>query len=238
MKDTLKHEEKEMNYRRLKDLPKDLKPRERLHQHGPENLSTKEILAILLRTGSRGENVLELSERILTETGGLTGLARLSVDELKQVHGIGPAKAAQVKAALEIGKRSVCTDPMSRPVINAPSDAADLVMEEMRKLDREHFRIMHLSTRNNVLGISPVSVGSLNSSIVHPRECFKDAIRRNANTIILLHNHPSGDPSPSREDLDITRRLAEGGKILGIEVLDHIIIGDKKYVSLKEQGVI
>jgi DNA repair protein RadC len=227
-----------MNYRRLRDLPEDLKPRERLHQFGAEILSNKELLAILLRIGSKGENVLELSERILAETGGITGLARLSVHELEQVHGIGPAKAAQVKAALELGKRGVCADPVTRPVINSPGDVADLVMEEMRGLDREHFRIMHLSTRNNVLGISPVSVGSLNSSIVHPRECFKEAIRRNANTIILLHNHPSGDPTPSKEDMDITRRLAEGGKILGIDVLDHVIIGDKRYVSLKEQGVI
>lgn len=227
-----------MNYRRLKDLPEDLQPRERMQQLGPEYLSNKEILAILLRTGSHGENVLELSERILTDTGGITGLAKLTVHELRQVHGIGPAKAAQVKAALELGKRCACADPVSRPMINTPSDAADLVMEEMRKLDREHFRIIHLSTRNHVLGICPVSVGSLNSSIVHPRECFKDAIRRNANTIILLHNHPSGDPTPSSEDIEITRRLAEGGKILGIEVLDHIVIGDKKYVSLKEQGVL
>ncbi len=227
-----------MNYRRLKDLPEDLLPRERLHQLGVQSLSNKELLAILLRTGTKGENVLELAERILTEAGGLIGLARLSVYELTQVHGIGPAKAAQVKAALELGKRSVCSDPITRPVINSPADVADLVMEEMRVLDREHFRIMHLSTRNNVLGVSPVSVGSLNSSIVHPRECFKEAIRRNANTIILLHNHPSGDPAPSREDLDITKRLAEGGKILGIEILDHVIIGDKRYVSLKEQGII
>lgn len=227
-----------MIYRRLKDLPKDLKPRERLYQLGPEVLSNKEILAILLRTGTKGENVLELAERILTEAGGLIGLARLSIHELEQVHGIGPAKAAQVKAGLELGKRSISADPTARSVINSPSDVADLVMEEMRNLDREHFRIMHLSTRNNVLGISAVSVGSLNSSIVHPRECFKEAIRRNANSIILLHNHPSGDPSPSREDLDITRRLTEGGKILGIEVLDHVIIGEKRYVSLKEQGII
>lgn len=227
-----------MIYRRLKDLPEDLKPRERLYQLGPEVLSNREVLAILLRTGTHGENVLELAERILTEAGGLIGLVRLSTHELEQVHGIGPAKAAQVKAALELGKRSIAADPTVKPIINSPSDVADLVMEEMRNLDREHFRIMHLSTRNNVLGISAVSVGSLNSSIVHPRECFKEAIRRNANSIILLHNHPSGDPAPSREDLDITRRLTEGGKILGIEVLDHVIIGEKRYVSLKEQGII
>lgn len=227
-----------MNYRRLKDLPEDLKPRERIHKYGPEVLSNKEILAILLRIGSKGENVLELAERVLLDTGGLSGLAKLSVHELELVRGVGPAKAAEVIAALEFGRRSVCSDPTRRPVINSPEDVADLVMEEMRNLDREHFRVIHLSTRNNVLAISPVSVGSLNSSIVHPRECFKEAIRRNANTVILLHNHPSGDPSPSKEDLDITHRLVEAGRILGIEVIDHVIIGDKQYVSLKERGII
>ncbi|HHV64721.1 MAG TPA: DNA repair protein RadC [Peptococcaceae bacterium] len=227
-----------MNYRRLKDLPEDLQPRERMHQLGPEVLSNKELLAILLRVGVQGENVLDLAERILVECGGISGLARMSLPELEQVRGIGPAKAAQVKAALELGKRSVCANPAVRPVINSPADVADLVMEEMRFLDREHFRVMYLNTRNNVLGISPISIGSLNSSIVHPRECFKEAIRRNANTIILLHNHPSGDPSPSREDLEITKRLVEGSKILGIDILDHVIIGDKRYVSLKEQGII
>jgi len=227
-----------MNYRRLKDLPADLQPRERLHLCGTEALSNSEILAILLRIGSKGENVLELAERILTEAGGLRGLVRLSLPELQQIHGIGPAKAAQVKAALELGRRSVSCDPLTQPVVNSPVDAAELVMEEMTILDREHFRIMHLSTRNNVIGISEVSVGSLNASIVHPRECFKEAIRRNANAIILLHNHPSGDPTPSKEDVAITRRLAEGGRLLGIEVLDHIIIGDKRFISLKEQGVV
>lgn len=227
-----------MEYRRIKDLPSDLKPRERLHQLGAEVLSNREILAILLRTGSKGENVLDLAERILTEVGGLGGLGKLSLYELGQVNGIGPAKAAQVKAALELGRRVVSINPQLKPAINSPSDAADMVMEEMCNLDREHFKIMLLNTKNNVLGVYQVSVGSLNSSIVHPRECFKEAIRRNANTVILLHNHPSGDPAPSTEDLSITGRLVEGGRILGIEVLDHIIIGDRRYTSLKEQGII
>ena len=225
-----------MMYRRLKDLPEDLLPRERLEQLGPEALSNREILAILLRTGTKGENVLTLAERILVETGGLTGLGKLTVQELAQIHGIGKAKSAAVKAALELGRRSASVDPMSRPVIQCPQDVAHIVMEEMRFLDREHFRVMSLSTKNHVLGISPISVGSLNSSLVHPRECFKEAIRRNSNSIILLHNHPSGDPTPSPEDIEITVRLADGGKILGIEVLDHVIIGDKRFTSLKELG--
>lgn len=227
-----------MDYRRLKDLPEELLPRERLFQLGPEMLSNKEILAILLRTGMKGENVLDFAERLLTEAGGLSGLARMSVHDLTQLHGLGSAKASELKAALELGRRSVSADPMTRPVVNSPQDIAHLVMEEMRFLDREHFRIVSLSTKNHVLGISSISVGSLNSSLVHPRECFKEAIRRNSNAIILLHNHPSGDPTPSREDIDVTRRLADGGQILGIEVLDHVIIGDNRYISLKERGIL
>ncbi|HHY27676.1 MAG TPA: DNA repair protein RadC [Desulfitobacterium dehalogenans] len=227
-----------MDYRRLKDLPEELLPRERLFQYGPDALSNREILAILLRTGVKGENVLDFAERLLTETGGLSGLARLTVHELTRYRGMGPAKAAELKAALELGRRSVSSDPMVRPVINSPQDIAYLVMEEMRYLDREHFRVVSLSTKNHVLGISSISVGSLNSSLVHPRECFKEAIRRNSNAIILLHNHPSGDPTPSREDIDVTRRLSDGGQILGIEVLDHVIIGDNRYISLKERGIL
>lgn len=227
-----------MDYRRLKDLPAELLPRERLFQYGPEALSNREILAIILRTGVKGENVLDFAERLLIEAGGLAGLARLTVHELTQHHGMGNAKASELKAALELGRRSVSSDPLVRPIINSPQDIAYLVMEEMRYLDREHFRVVSLSTKNHVLGISSISVGSLNSSLVHPRECFKEAIRRNSNAIILLHNHPSGDPTPSREDIDVTRRLSDGGQILGIEVLDHVIIGDNRYISLKERGIL
>ncbi|GAB6173215.1 DNA repair protein RadC [Paradesulfitobacterium aromaticivorans] len=226
-----------MNYR-LKDLPAELLPRERLYALGPEALSNREVLAILLRTGVKGENVLDLAERLLADSGGLSGLARLTVHELAQLHGLGKAKASGLKAALELGRRLVSSDPASRPVINSPQDVAHLVMEEMRHFDREHFRVVTLNTKNHVLGISPISVGSLNSSLVHPRECFKEAIRRNSNAIILLHNHPSGDPTPSREDIEVTKRLADGGKILGIEVLDHVIIGDNRYISLKERGIV
>jgi DNA repair protein RadC len=227
-----------MDYRRLKDLPEELLPRERLYQQGPEALANREILAILLRTGIKGENVLTLAERVLIELGGLSGLGKLTVHELAHLHGLGKVKAAEVKAALELGRRSVSVDPMSKPVVNSPQDLAHIVMEEMRYLDREHFRVVSLSTKNHVLGISPVSIGSLNSSLVHPRECFKEAIRRNSNAIILLHNHPSGDPTPSQEDIEVTRRLADGGKILGIEVLDHVIIGDNRFISLKERGIL
>jgi DNA replication and repair protein RadC len=205
---------------------------------GPEALSNREILAILLRTGIKGENVLNLAERLLIEGGGIAGLAKLTVHELEQLHGLGKAKSAEIKAAVELGRRSVSADPLIRPVVNSPEDVVHLVMEEMRNFDREHFRVVTLTTKNHILGITSISIGSLNSSLVHPRECFKEAIRRNSNSIILLHNHPSGDPAPSREDIQVTQRLIEGGHLLGIEVLDHIIIGDKRYISLKEQGII
>ena len=224
-------------YQRLKELPVELMPRERLYQLGPEALSNQEILAILLRTGVKGENVLDLAERILLEYG-LPGLARLTVHEMSNIHGMGLAKAASLKAALELGRRLVTTDPITRPTINSPEDVASLVMEEMRYLDREHFRVISLTTKNHVLGISQISIGSLNSSIVHPRECFKEAIRRNSNAIILVHNHPSGDPTPSREDIQVSKRLVESGTLLGIEVLDHVIIGDNQYISLKERGIL
>ena len=225
-----------MIYQRLKDLDETLLPRERMEQFGPEALSNREILAILLRTGSRGENVLALAERILADAGGLAGLGRMTVQELAQIHGMGTAKSSTLKAALELGRRLASVDPMSRPIIQSPQDVAHIVMEEMRFLDREHFRVVSLSTKNQVLGISSISVGSLNSSLVHPRECFKEAIRRNSNSIILVHNHPSGDSTPSKEDIEVTKRLVSGGKVLGIEVLDHVIIGDKCFTSLKEQG--
>lgn len=225
-------------YQRMKDLPLELMPRERMIQLGPEALSNQELLAVLLRTGSKGENVLDLAERLLGDYNGIAGLARMTVHEAKDIYGIGPAKATALTAALELGKRLAATGTGQRPIVNSPQDVARLMMEEMRYLDREHFKVITLTTKNHVLGIGQISVGLLNSSLVHPRECFKEAIRRNSNAIILVHNHPSGDPAPSREDVEVTRRMAQAGEILGIEVLDHVIIGDNRYISLKERGIL
>lgn len=222
----------------MKDMPLELRPRERILKDGPEALSNIELLAILLRIGTKEDNVLELAAKILTQVGNVKGLVNHSIDDLKNIKGIGLAKAAQIKAAIELGKRISSTSNEERPIIRSPQDVERLLMEEMRHLDREYFKAISLNTKNNVLAIETVSVGSLSSSIVHPRELFKNPIKRSAAAIILVHNHPSGDPSPSKEDLDVTRRLAEVGKLLGIEVLDHIIIGDNKYISLKEKGVI
>lgn len=222
----------------IKDLPEDIRPRERLLKEGAEVLSDIEILAILLRTGSRDATALDLASMIMSRFENLRRLLGATVEELGEIKGVGPAKACQIKAALELGRRTAQYSDQPRRVIKTPDDAAALVMEEMRHFDREHFRAILLNTKNQVIGTDKVSVGTLNSSVVHPRELFRNAIKRGAASVILLHNHPSGDPAPSREDKDITHRVMEAGKIIGIEVLDHIIIGDNKFISLKAHGLI
>ena len=222
----------------MKELPEDARPRERLLKEGAGALSEIDLLAILLATGSRGATALELASQMMAQFRSLHLLQDASVEELSGVKGVGPAKAATVKAALELARRLSQFSGPPRPVIKTPDDAAALVMEEMRHFDREHFRALLLNTRNQVIGTDKVSVGTLNSSTVHPRELFRNAIKRSAASVILVHNHPSGDPTPSREDIDITRRLIEAGKIIGIDVLDHIIIGDNKFTSFKAKGLI
>lgn len=222
----------------IKSLPQDLRPRERLAQGGPGILSNAELLAIILRTGWHQENALHLAQRLLAEPRGLRFLAEASFRELASFKGVGPAKAAQVKAAIELGRRLAQAGRTERPAIHSPLDVAALLMEEMRYLDREYFRALSLNTKNQVLAIDNISVGSLNSSIVHPREVFKRAITNSAAAVILVHNHPSGDPAPSREDIEVTKRLVQAGNLLGIGVLDHIIIGDGRYLSFKEKGLL
>lgn len=222
----------------MKSLPRELRPRERMQISGPGALSSAELLAIILGTGSREESALELAHRLLLEPRGLRFLAEVSLEELCRLKGIGLAKAAQIKAAVELGKRLACLGPSARPVVRSPQEVSTLVMEEMCYLDREHFRVILLNTKNQVLAVDTISIGSLNSSLVHPREVFKKAIQCSAAAVILVHNHPSGDPTPSPEDLEITRRLAEAGRLLGIEVLDHIIVGDHTFCSFKEKALI
>lgn len=222
----------------LKEYPLELRPRERLYQLGVQALSDQELLALLLATGTKGVTALDIANSILTENEGIKGLANLSLEELAHFPGVGQAKAAKILAAIEIGKRISLRGGELRPIIHSPEDVSNLVMEEMRHYDREHFKILLLNTKNHVINIDTVSIGNLNSSLVHPRELFKAAIKRSAAAIILVHNHPSGDPRPSREDINITKRLIEAGNILGIEVLDHIIIGDKAFCSLKEKDLI
>lgn len=221
----------------IRDMISDDKPRERLINVGAQAVSTAELLAIILRVGIRGESVLRLAERLLAHFGGLTGLARASISELQEVRGIGPAKAVEIKAALELGRRLIATSPEERPSITSPADAANLLMSDMMLLEQEHLRVILLDTRNKLLRVVPVYVGSLNSSSVRVGELFRAAIKENAAACIVIHNHPSGDPSPSAEDIRVTRQLVSAGKLLGIDVLDHVVIGYKKYVSLKERGL-
>jgi len=224
----------------IKDLPEEERPYETLEKYGASVLSNAELLAIIIKTGTRTETSVELSQRILKENADGRGLAFLhdiSLDELKAIKGIGRVKAIQLKAVIEIGKRIISFRNDNKVCIHTPSDVSRYIMEEMRYLKQEHFRIIMLNTKNQVLKQVEVTVGTLNSSLVHPRDVFSEPIRHKCASIILIHNHPSGDPTPSREDIDLTYRLVEAGKILGIEVLDHIIIGDGEYISLKEKGI-
>ncbi|MFW5941318.1 MAG: RadC family protein [Chloroflexota bacterium] len=221
----------------IRDLPQDERPRERLTRLGARAVSNQELLAITLRTGVGGENVLRLAERLLAHFNGLPGLARASLAELCHVKGIGPAKAAEVKAALELGRRLLVAAPEERPRVTSPADAANLLMSEMMLLEQEHLRLILLDTRNHVLRTPTIYVGSLNTSVVRVGELFRAAIKENAAALIVAHNHPSGDPSPSPEDVHVTRQIREAGKLLDIELLDHVIIGRQRYVSLKERGL-
>ncbi|RLQ98058.1 RadC family protein [Falsibacillus albus] len=220
----------------IRDYPQEERPRERLAFNGAKSLSNQELLAILLRTGTKSESVVHLSNRVLKHFDGLRLLKDASLEELTSIKGIGEAKAIQILAAIEMGTRIGNLAYDDRYVIRSPEDGANYVMNDMRFLSQEHFVCLYLNTKNQVLHRQTVFVGSLNASIVHPREVFKEAFRRSAASIICAHNHPSGDPSPSREDIEVTKRLVECGKMIGIDILDHLIIGDKKYISLKEKG--
>lgn len=222
----------------IRDFPQDERPRERFIQHGPQSLSTHELIAILLRTGTKEESVLQLSNKLLIHFDGLKLLKDASLDEITSIKGIGTAKAIQLLAAVEIGRRISNLAFDDRYTIRSPEDGAKYVMNDMRFLSQEHFVCLYLNTKNQVLHKQTIFIGSLNASIVHPREVFKEAFRRSAASIICAHNHPSGDPTPSREDIEVTKRLSECGKIIGIDVLDHLIIGENRFVSLKEKGYI
>ncbi|HEY7296120.1 MAG TPA: DNA repair protein RadC [Dehalococcoidia bacterium] len=221
----------------IRELPSAERPRERLRSYGEGALSTAELLAIILRVGMAGENVLEVASRLLSQHGGLVGLGRLSFDELCATRGLGEAKAAQLRAALELGRRLAVSTPEERPVIREPKDVAQLVQPEMQLLDQEQLRVLVLNTKNQVLAIPTISSGTVNQSQVRPAEVFRPAIRANAPSIIVVHNHPSGDPAPSKEDVSVTRDLVNAGRLLDVEVLDHIVIGHGRFVSLKDRGL-
>ncbi len=222
----------------IKDLPEEERPRERLLNLGAEKVSNAELLAIIIRTGSSRDSALELAQKILNKAKELREMPYLSVEELEEINGIGPAKAVQVKAALELGRRMAAASRGHNVDITSPGDVFNFMAEEMRYLEQEEFRVILLNIKNKVIASETVFKGSLNSSIVHPREIFRLALKRSAASIILLHNHPSGDPTPSGEDINVTKRLIEAGEIMGIKVLDHVIIGEGRYLSFREKGLI
>ncbi|MEK7312009.1 MAG: DNA repair protein RadC [Chloroflexota bacterium] len=213
------------------------RPRERLALTGAEALNNAELLAILLRTGLKGENAVRLGERLLAQHSGLVGLLKMSYADLCKVKGIGPAKAAQLKAAVELGRRIAAASPAEKPTINSPADAANVIMYEMRALDQEVVKVLLLDTRNRLIAVVEVYRGSLNTSMIRVGELFREAVKQSAASIIVAHNHPSGDPSPSPDDVAVTRMMVEAGRLLDIPVHDHIVIGQNRFVSLKERGL-
>ena len=234
---TTQPEETQYRAHTVREMPSDERPRERLERYGAGALQTAELLAILLRTGLQGENVIDLSQRLLRDFGGLAGLVAADIGELCQAHGLGLAKASQLKAALEIANRLAALGPEQRPQITQPGDVAKLLMLEMAYLAQEQLRVICLDTKNHVIAQQSVYQGTINSSAVRAAEVFRPAITRACLSIVVVHNHPSGDPTPSPEDVRTTEQLRKAGELLDIELLDHIIIGRHQFVSLKERGL-
>ncbi|MCD6286415.1 MAG: DNA repair protein RadC [Anaerolineae bacterium] len=226
-----------MTYVTVKEMPPEERPRERMARAGAQALSSTELLAIILRVGVGGENVLSMAQRILAGFGGLGGLSRADFSQLTAERGLGPAKASQILAALELGRRLMAESPEERWQIRAPSDAAHILMPVIGHQEQEHFVILFLDTRNRVTDRETLYKGSLNTSLVRTAEVFRGAVRRNCAAVIVAHNHPSGDPNPSPEDVALTRRLVDAGKLLEIPVLDHLVIGGNRYVSLRERAL-
>jgi len=226
-----------MTYVTVKEMPPEERPRERMARAGAQALSSTELLAIILRVGVGGENVLSMAQRILAGFGGLGGLSRADFSQLTAERGLGPAKASQILAALELGRRLMAESPEERWQIRAPSDAAHILMPVIGHQEQEHFVVLYLDTRNRVTDRETLYKGSLNTSLVRTAEVFRGAVRRNCAAVIVAHNHPSGDPNPSPEDVALTRRLVDAGKLLEIAVLDHLVIGGNRYVSLRERAL-
>jgi len=224
-------------YYTIHDLPADTRPRERLIRLGAESLSDAELIAIVLRSGARGVNVLDMATGLVRHYQGLPRMNEASVEDLCEHHGVGEAKAAQIKAAFELGRRLMLANPAARLRVNSPAEVAQMLMAELAYADQEHVKVVLIDTRNYVISIPTIYKGSLNSAHIRVGELFKEAIRRNAAAVIIAHNHPSGDPTPSPEDVVLTRKIIEAGRILNIDVLDHLVLGRQRWVSLKERGV-
>lgn len=222
----------------IHDLPKAERPRERLQRFGAETLSAQELLALILGRGIRGESVMVTAQRLLSRFGNIKEISNASIEELSSIKGIGIAKAAQIKACFELGKRQDLEPEIKDFDIKNPENIVQLLRSSIKDKAKEHFKLILLNTRNKIIGISTVSIGTLNSNLVHPREVFREAISHSAASVVFAHNHPSDDSEPPEDDLTITKRLTGAGKILGIEVVDHIIITKNGFFSFKEKGLI
>jgi DNA repair protein RadC len=220
------------------DLPRPERPRERLKNFGPEALSAQELLALVIGRGIPKKSVMNIAQELLAEFGSVKAISQATIEELSKIKGIGFAKAAQIKACFELGKRQDLEPELKDFNIKDPQSVVKAIRASIKDKAKEHFKLILLNPRNKIIGISTVSVGTLNTSLAHPREIFKEAIIHNAMSVVLAHNHPSGDPEPSEDDLKITKRLVEAGKILGIEIIDHIIIGKNNFCSFKEKGLL
>lgn len=220
------------------DLPKPERPRERLQKFGAEALSAQELLALVIGRGIPKKSVMNIAQELLVKFGNIKAISQATLEELSQIKGIGLAKAAQIKACFELGRREELEPELKNFDIKDPETVVKAVRAGIMDKAKEHFKLILLNPRNKIVGISTISIGTLNASLVHPREVFKDAIKHSAASIVLAHNHPSGDPDPSEDDLTITKRLTEAGKIFGVEVIDHIIIGKNGFFSFKEKGLI
>lgn len=212
------------------------RPRERLRQNGAQQLTNQELLAIIFRVGIKNLSVTQLAANVLTHFEHLHDIKDATIEELIEINGIGEVKAIELLAAIELGRRVSAKQVQDRWTIRTPDDAATLLMSDMTNLKQEHFVVLYLNVKNQVIHKQTIFMGSLNASIVHPREIFREAVKRSAASIICAHNHPSGNPTPSSEDIDVTKRIQHAGEVLGIELLDHVIIGDHQFISLKEKG--
>lgn len=221
----------------VREMPEEDRPRERLARVGPEALRDAELLAVLFRTGTQQEGAVALAERVLRHFGNLRTVARASLEELQMVKGIGAVKAIEIKAALELGKRLARHQAPARPKIRSAQDVSDLLMTTFKEYETEHFKSVLMNIKNEVLKVVDVSRGSLSGTLAEPGDVFRQAVREGAAAVIVAHNHPSGDPEPSQTDLHLTRRLSEAGEILGVRLLDHVVFGDGRIVSLKDRGL-
>ena len=221
----------------IHDLPKNTRPRERLARLGPEALSDAELIAIILRSGAQGINVIDMATNLTRHYRSLTALARASFAELQQHHGIGAAKAAQIMAAIELGRRVMRADPEERPRADSPEYVAMMLMSELAYAEQEHVKLVLVDSRNRVMATPTIYKGTLNSANIRVAEIFRIALRHNAAAIIMAHNHPSGDPTPSPDDVVLTRRIVEAGQLLDVPVLDHLILGHNRWVSMKERNL-